>query len=246
MTIVTPAQVTISKAVVTAAITGTTSSASNSSSSSSSSTQSSVTGLASNFNQFLTLLTTQLQNQDPTSPMDTDQFTQQLVEFSQVEQQIQTNQKLDTLISNTGGNQLTSLLGYVGMNATVNSPSSTLANGSASWLLNSPQAVTSANITISDANGNQVASFTQQLGAGTQSISWNGQTSSGTTAPNGVYKIAVTAQNSGGAAVTVTPEINTVITGIDSSSGTAMLTAGGLSFTPSQVLTISTASASSS
>ena len=54
--------------------------------------------LSGNFSTFLTLLTTQLQNQDPMNPMDSNQFTQQLVEFSQVEQQINTNDNLKTII----------------------------------------------------------------------------------------------------------------------------------------------------
>jgi flagellar basal-body rod modification protein FlgD len=55
--------------------------------------------IAGNFQTFLTLLTTQLKNQDPTSPLDTDQFTQQLVEFAQVEQQLKSNTQLATLVS---------------------------------------------------------------------------------------------------------------------------------------------------
>ncbi len=55
--------------------------------------------LADDMQQFLTLLTTQLQNQDPLSPMDSTEFTNQLVQFSQVEQQITSNQKLDSLLA---------------------------------------------------------------------------------------------------------------------------------------------------
>ena len=118
--------VTISKSVVAAAQTGTTTSASSSSgtTSTASSTAKDSKGLADNFNQFLTLLTTQLQHQDPTAPLDTNQFTQQLVQFSQVEQQLKTNAKLDTLISQTGGAsaQISPLLSYVGLTATVQNP----------------------------------------------------------------------------------------------------------------------------
>src|SRR5579864_9548824 len=63
------------------------------------STQDAMSQLSGNFSTFLTLLTTQLKNQDPTSPMDSNEFTQQLVEFSQVEQQINTNTNLNTLIT---------------------------------------------------------------------------------------------------------------------------------------------------
>ena len=71
--------------------------------------------LATDFSQFLSLLTTQLQHQDPLSPMDTTEFTNQLVAFTGVEQQINTNQKLDSLVSLQLGNAMGSALGYVGL-----------------------------------------------------------------------------------------------------------------------------------
>ena len=71
-------------------------------------------GVTGNFNTFLKILTTQLQNQDPTSPMDTNQFTQELVEFSGVEQQLNTNSLLQQLVTASGAGGVKSLLGYVG------------------------------------------------------------------------------------------------------------------------------------
>jgi len=58
-------------------------------------TTASKASLSQDFDDFLQLLTTQLQNQDPLNPMDSNEFTNQLVQFSQVEQQINSNQKLD-------------------------------------------------------------------------------------------------------------------------------------------------------
>ena len=55
--------------------------------------------LAQNFDTFLTLLTTQLKNQNPLEPLDTNQFTSQLVQFAQVEQQLKSNDQLATLVS---------------------------------------------------------------------------------------------------------------------------------------------------
>src|SRR5262244_1302115 len=72
------------------------------------------TEIASNFTTFLTLLTTQLKNQDPLSPMDTNQFTQQLVQFAQVEQQMKSNDQLSTLVSLEQTTQSTAALAYVG------------------------------------------------------------------------------------------------------------------------------------
>src|SRR5215468_478605 len=70
--------------------------------------------LAGNFNTFLTLLTSQLQNQDPLSPMDSTQFTQQLVMFSQVEQQINTNDNLQSLIALNLSQNANSAVNYIG------------------------------------------------------------------------------------------------------------------------------------
>src|ERR1017187_374086 len=86
------------------------------------------TEIASNFTTFLTLLTTQLQNQDPLSPMDTNQFTQQLVEFASVEQQMKSNDSLSTLVSLQQSAQTTSALQLVGATVVVNGATAPLAN----------------------------------------------------------------------------------------------------------------------
>ena len=100
---------------------------------STSTTATARTSLATNFQTFLTLLTTQLQNQDPTSPMDSNQFTQQLVMYSQVEQQLSTNDKLDSLIS-LGTNQSTNLaMSYLGKSVVLSDGSGQLADSAASW-----------------------------------------------------------------------------------------------------------------
>ena len=76
--------------------------------------------IAQNFNTFLQLLTTQLKNQNPLDPLDTNQFTQQLVQFAQVEQQMNTNTSLGTLVSLQQTAQSTAALGFLGSTVTVN------------------------------------------------------------------------------------------------------------------------------
>src|SRR6185295_18191553 len=100
----------------------------------------SVTGIdkdtiAGNFQTFLTLLTTQLKNQNPLDPLDTNQFTQQLVQFAQVEQQLKSNDQLSTLVSLQKTAQSTQALEFVGKTVAVDGASTALANGSATWLL---------------------------------------------------------------------------------------------------------------
>src|SRR5882724_10025475 len=91
------------------------------------------TTLAGNFNTFLTLLTTQLKNQNPLDPLDTNQFTSQLVQFASVEQQINMNQQLTTLVAMQKATQTTSAMSFLGSTATVDGSSTRLANGSAGW-----------------------------------------------------------------------------------------------------------------
>src|SRR5579885_1814227 len=91
--------------------------------------------IASNFTTFLTLLTTQLKNQNPLDPLDTNQFTQQLVEFAQVEQQMKSNDQLTTLVSLQQSAQSTAALSFVGSTVVVDGSSTQLANSSASWNL---------------------------------------------------------------------------------------------------------------
>src|ERR1700742_516134 len=92
-----------------------------------------VSQLSSNFSTFLTLLTTQLKDQDPTSPMDSSQFTQQLVEYSQVEQQIDTNDNLKTLISQGQSQGSAMATTYLGKKVTITNGQSPLTNSKATW-----------------------------------------------------------------------------------------------------------------
>src|ERR1700735_475358 len=111
--------------------------------------------IAGNFDTFLQLLTTQLQNQDPLSPLDTNQFTEQLVEFASVEQQINENSNLQTLISLQQTSAATQAMQFLGSSVTVNSSAATLANATgqaATWNLNSAAPAT-GNITITNSSG---------------------------------------------------------------------------------------------
>ena len=92
--------------------------------------------IANNFQTFLTLLTTQLKNQNPLDPLDTNQFTQQLVQFAQVEQQMKSNDQLATLVALDKTAQSTAALAYVGSTVVVDGSTAPLVNGSASWTLN--------------------------------------------------------------------------------------------------------------
>src|SRR6202158_2624544 len=127
------------------------------SSSSSSNSLSSTTGstLAGNFQTFLSLLTTQLQNQNPLDPLDTNQFTQQLVQFAGVEQQLKTNDQLTTLVSLQQTAQSTQALGFVGKTAVVDGSTAALTSSSATWDLSLPKDST-VNVSITNSSGQTV------------------------------------------------------------------------------------------
>src|SRR5437868_7937413 len=114
--------------------------------------------LAGNCQTFLTLLTTQLQNQNPLDPLDTNQFTQQLVQFAGVEQQLKTNDQLTSLVSLQQTAQSTQALGFVGKTAVVDGTTAALTNSAATWTLNVPS---NSNVTVNISNSSGQTVFTQ-------------------------------------------------------------------------------------
>jgi flagellar basal-body rod modification protein FlgD len=184
--------------------------------------------LSGNFNTFLTLLTTQLKNQDPTAPMDSNQFTQQLVQFSQVEQQINTNDNLKSLIAqgqNTAGAYAVS---YLGKAVTITNGQGALSNGAADWNyeLQTPSAATV--LTVTDANGNVVYSQQGETTAGNHDFSWNGQSLNGTQLPDGTYTLSVSAQGGDGSTVQSNVSSTGVVSEVDMSGAQPELMIGSM------------------
>src|ERR1700709_1646971 len=132
--------------------------------------------LAGNFDTFLTPLTTQLQNQDPLSPMDSNQFTQQLVQFSQVEQQIDSNKNLESLISLTKTQTTTNAVSYLGKTLTITDGSAALQNGAAKWAYSLPSDAASTKLMITDSQGHAVFNTTGDTASGLHAFSWDGKT----------------------------------------------------------------------
>ncbi len=195
--------------------------------------------LAGNFNTFLTLLTTQLQNQDPLNPMDSNEFTQQLVEYSQVEQQINTNDNLKSLISLTQGRSASDAMNYLGKAVTITNGMGALANGSASWNYSLATAASSATLSVTDATGRVVYSGAADPTAGTHSFSWDGKDSSGNQLPDGTYKFTVSANAADGSAVQTNVATAGVVSEIDLSGTTPQLVIGPMEVPISAVSAIS-------
>jgi flagellar basal-body rod modification protein FlgD len=236
---------TVSNTTNTSTLTGTSSTSSTTSSSASSNSASQQ--LAGNFNTFLQLLTTQLQNQDPLSPLDTNQFTQELVEFSSVEQQIDTNSNLQTLISLQQASEATSALQLVGSTVTIGGSSAPLSNATnspATWSLTSSGAGT-GQVTITNSSGQTVYTGSLSLTAGAQSFSWNGQGNNGTTYPDGNYTLAISGTGTGGQALTVTTGVQGTITAVNATASPPTITMGGQSYPMSSIQSVSNSSLSS-
>ncbi len=194
--------------------------------------------LAGNFQTFLTLLTTQLQNQDPLSPLDTNQFTQQLVQFASVEQQLKTNDQLTTLVSLQQTAQSTQALTFVGKTAVVDGSTAALTNASATWDLSVP---TNSNVTISIANstGQTVFTGSYAVNAGSnQAFSWNGKGNDGTQWPDGKYKLTATATDTAGNAVAVSTQIQGVVNSVDLTQSPPLLSINGQTYTVNQIRSI--------
>jgi flagellar basal-body rod modification protein FlgD len=194
--------------------------------------------IAGNFQTFLSLLTTQLQNQDPTNPLDTNQFTQQLVEFAQVEQQLDSNNQLATLVSLQQSAQATQALNFVGETVTVNGNTAQLSNNTASWTLSSPQPA-NATINISNSSGQLVYSGTMVLQTGSNTYTWNGQGNNGTQWPSGTYTMAVTAQSASGQPVTVSTITSGVVNSVDLTQTPPVLSVNGQNYTINQIQSVS-------
>jgi flagellar basal-body rod modification protein FlgD len=196
-------------------------------------TTTSATGIADNFQTFLTLLTTQLQNQNPLDPLDTNQFTQQLVQFAGVEQQLKSNEQLKSLIAIEKSAQATQALIYVGNTVAVDG-STQQFNGSATWNLKAAKDATAA-ITITNSTGQTVYSGNYTLSAGNASFVWDGKGNDGVQYPAGAYKLTATGKDSSGQDVAIATEIQGVVDSVDLTASPALLSIGGQNYTTDQI-----------
>ena len=194
--------------------------------------------LSGNFQTFLTLLTTQLKNQDPTSPMDSNQFTQQLVEYSQVEQQINTNTNLQSLITQGSSNASAMTVGYLGKNVSITNGNASLTNGTAKWTYNLGSTAANTTLSVTNASGTVVYTGPGSVTAGNNSFTWNGQDNNGNQLNDGTYKLSVTATDSSGNAITASVASAGTVSQIDMTGGTPKLVVGNMEISPSDIAAV--------
>lgn len=199
----------------------------------------SFSALSSNYETFLTLLTTQLKNQDPTQPTDTGEFTKQLVQYSQVEQQIQTNSKLDAIQTAMKNGQTDQALGYLGKTVEVQSNGIALQNGQVKMTISTDTAATNSMLQISDGKtGKVVRSISLTKSAGSQEVVWDGKDNTGAQLKDGTYKAEVKATDATGKAIAGKVMSFGKVTGIDMTAGEPYLALGDMYITTTNVLSI--------
>jgi len=192
-----------------------------------------TTGIADNFQTFLTLLTTQLQNQNPLDPLDTNQFTQQLVQFAGVEQQLKGNEQLKALIEIEKSAQATQALVYVGNTVAVDG-SKAQFDKSATWNFKSEKDTT-ATVTITNSTGQTAYSGSYTLKQGNSSFVWDGKGNDGVQWPAGTYTLTATGKDSTGNSVAISTEVQGVVDSVDLSASPPLLSIGGQSYTTDKI-----------
>ena len=190
--------------------------------------------LASNFTAFLQLLTTQLQNQNPLDPLDTNQFTQQLVQFAQVEQQLKSNDQLSALVSLQQTTQQTQALAFVGQTVGVEGASTKLEDGKAAWTFNVTKPAVGT-VNVMNAAGATVYSGTYSMDTGPQQFVWDGRSANGTQQPDGVYTVAITAKDASGQSVAVSTEVLGTVDSVDMTKTPPTLSIGGSDYAMDKV-----------
>ena len=172
------------------------------------------TRLAEDMDNFLTLLTTQLQNQDPTNPMDSKEMTNQLVQFSQVEQQIQQNKNLEQLLALQNNSATANAVSYIGRQIQITGNASVLEDDGARFGYSLSQPAQSVNLTVLNNSGKAVFQTDGLSDAGRHTFLWDGKDTNGNPMPAGVYSLLVTANNRNGEPIIAETDAQATVTGV--------------------------------
>jgi flagellar basal-body rod modification protein FlgD len=195
-------------------------------SSSKSSSPSSTAAVSSDYQMFLKLLTTQMTNQDPTNPMESSDYAVQLATFSQVEQQVKTNDLLTSLATQLGVMGMSEYANWVGKEARSESPGYYDGTNSVTIAPNPLVGATSTTVVVKDASGAEVSRYAIPVSA--DSIEWNGTDASGNALPAGLYSFSLESYNSGTLLSTDTIETyNRIVEAQGTSDGAVLVLEGG-------------------
>lgn len=180
------------------------------------------------FNMFLKLLTTQMQNQDPLSPMDSTQYTQQLAQYSQVEQTVQQTGTLKDILARLSTQDMSQAAGFIGKDAVFSSAVSGLGTKPASWNFTTERAMTSGTATVTDASGAKVLTRSLDASGATGSFTWDGTLADGTNAVAGAYTLSIQGVDAAGAAMAATISSTGTVSDVTAKNGVLSLGVNGV------------------
>jgi flagellar basal-body rod modification protein FlgD len=213
-------------------VAATTASSVTSTATSSSSTTSSLTS-----SDFLNLLVNELQTQDPLDPTNSTDFINQLTSYANFDEQQTLNTNLSSLATSFNSLLTLNASNYIGKTVEAKADTATLQDGQASFGYSLNSGASSVTLTVTDSSGNTVWTGSGTTTAGSNSFTWDGKTSDGTQlSDGGQYSLSVTATDSSGNSVSGYTTVSGKVTGVDSSSGTPMLTVGGTSISISSII----------
>lgn len=189
-------------------------------------------------NQFLNMLVAQLQNQDPLDPLDANAFTQQLVQFASVEQQIYQNANLEKLVGMQQTSQVSSMVNYLGTVIEANGGAFNLENSNAKFSYNLESQAVDSTVTIQDALGREVWTGAASTDAGKQFFVWDGIGTNGTQAPDGPYTAIISAKDRDGNLINVAQTVFGRVTGAGASDGNVTLSMGAVDATLEDIINV--------
>ena len=209
------------------------------SSSSTSTTSSSSSSSALSSTDFLNLLVSELQNQDPLNATSTTDFINQLTSYANFNEQQSINTSMTSLASSFSSLVTLNSVNYIGHTVEAKTDTATLTGGSATYGYSLNSSAANVKLSIQDSSGNTVWSGTGTGNAGSNSFTWNGQTTDGTQlSDGGQYTMSVTATDSAGNSVYGYTTITGTVTGIDASTSTPALTVDGVSVSASNIIAV--------
>ena len=194
--------------------------------------------LAADFDDFLILLTAQLQAQDPLDPLDSNEFTSQLIQFTGVEQAIQSNKNLENLTALTAFNGVSASVGYIGKIITVQQPTSSLVNGSANWIYELSNEAFRNQLTIEDSSGDVIRVLDGSTDAGNHQLTWDGLDDFGQTVPDGQYVLKVKATDINSNSIPATIFMEGTVQGIEFNGGESLLVVNDLRIPLTNILAV--------
>jgi len=173
---------------------------------------------------FLLLLVTQLQNQDPLNPQDPTEFTSQLAQYSSLEQLFTVNDQLQQLETTNGNVVQLNALGLMGQSVVVQSDTFELGDNPVTLGFNLSEDVDEVQFTVQNSDGKEVATFDgTNLSAGEHFVQWDGTDSSGAALPAGDYQIKIQTRRDGETTSDASSLVKTTVNGVDLNGGGSMV-----------------------